>query len=88
MLSRDLNALEEMGLIQQARRGQWQASKWQILAFRPLRLEGAAEEQEGATPVSLRSAEMGQDGLAAMRRDGRIPSDDPDSAPRHGLEAL
>ncbi len=39
MLSRDLNALEQMGLITQTRRGFWQAAREQILAFRPLRRE-------------------------------------------------
>lgn len=39
MLSRDLNALEEAGLIEQAAHGYWQAARGQILAFRPLRLE-------------------------------------------------
>src|SRR5450830_129804 len=39
MLSRDLNTLERMGLIEQARRGFWQARREQILAFRPLRRE-------------------------------------------------
>jgi len=37
MLSRDLNALEAMGLIEQAGRGFWRARREQILAFRPLR---------------------------------------------------
>jgi len=36
MLSRDLNALEAVGLIERTRRG-WRASKEQLLAFRPLR---------------------------------------------------
>jgi Fic family protein len=39
MLSRDLNALEELGLIEQAGHGHWQVAREQILAFRPLRLE-------------------------------------------------
>lgn len=39
MLSRDLNALETMGLIGTVGRGQWRAQKEQILAFRPLRHE-------------------------------------------------
>lgn len=39
MLSRDLNALETMGLIEQPRRGLWQAARGQILAFRALRRE-------------------------------------------------
>ncbi|MDQ2910088.1 MAG: Fic family protein [Actinomycetota bacterium] len=39
MLSRDLNALEAMGLIEQAGRGFWRARREQILAFRPLRRE-------------------------------------------------
>jgi Fic family protein len=39
MLSRDLNALERIGLIEQARRGFWRARREQILAFRPLRRE-------------------------------------------------
>jgi Fic family protein len=37
MLSRDLNALERMGLIEPAGRGFWQARRERILAFRPLR---------------------------------------------------
>lgn len=37
MLSRDLNALEAAGLIEQPRHGHWQAARSQILAFRPLR---------------------------------------------------
>jgi Fic family protein len=39
MLSRDLNALEGLGLIEQARRGFWRARRERILAFRPLRRE-------------------------------------------------
>lgn len=39
MLSRDLNVLEAMGLIEQAGRGFWRARREQILAFRPLRRE-------------------------------------------------
>ena len=39
MLSRDLNALEKQGLVEQARRGFWRARREQILAFRPLRRE-------------------------------------------------
>ncbi len=39
MLSRDLNALEELGLIQQVKRGLWAPAREQILAFRPLRRE-------------------------------------------------
>jgi len=39
MLSRDLNALEAMGLVEQAGRGFWRARREQILAFRPLRRE-------------------------------------------------
>ena len=39
MLSRDLNTLERLGLIEQARRGFWRARREQILAFRPLRRE-------------------------------------------------
>lgn len=39
MLSRDLNALEAMGLIEQAGRGFWRARREQVLAFRPLRRE-------------------------------------------------
>lgn len=38
-LSRDLNALERMGLVERTRPG-WRARKEQILAFRPLRREG------------------------------------------------
>lgn len=37
MLSRDLNALAAMGLVEQAGRGLWRARREQILAFRPLR---------------------------------------------------
>lgn len=40
MLSRDINALEAMGLIEQAGRGHWRPKREQILAFRPLRREG------------------------------------------------
>lgn len=39
MLSRDLNTLERLRLIEQTRRGFWQARREQILAFRPLRRE-------------------------------------------------
>lgn len=39
MLSRDLNTLERMGLIEQAGRGFWRARRERILAFRPLRRE-------------------------------------------------
>ena len=39
MLSRDLNSLEAMGLIEQAGHGFWRARPEQILAFRPLRRE-------------------------------------------------
>lgn len=39
MLSRDINALEAMGLIEQAGRGYWRPQREQILAFRPLRRE-------------------------------------------------
>lgn len=39
MLSRDLNALEKLGLVEQAGRGFWRARREQILAFRPLRRE-------------------------------------------------
>jgi Fic family protein len=39
MLSRDLNALEEAGLIEQAGHGYWEVARGQILAFRPLRLD-------------------------------------------------
>lgn len=39
MLGRDLNALASMNLIEQERRGHWQAKREQILAFRPLRRE-------------------------------------------------
>lgn len=39
MLSRDLNALETMGLIEQAGRGYWRVRREQVLAFRPLRRE-------------------------------------------------
>ena len=38
MLSRDLNTLERLGLIEQAGHGLWRARQEQILAFRPLRL--------------------------------------------------
>lgn len=37
MLSRDLNVLGELGLIEQASHGHWRAARDQILAFRPLR---------------------------------------------------
>jgi hypothetical protein len=37
MLSRDLNALENMGLIENAGRGLWRVRHEQILAFQPLR---------------------------------------------------
>jgi Fic family protein len=37
MLSRDLNALEGMGLIERVKPGSWRATKEQILAFRPFR---------------------------------------------------
>jgi len=37
MLSRDLNALERLGLIEPAGRGFWRARREQVLAFRPLR---------------------------------------------------
>jgi Fic family protein len=36
MLSRDLNALEQMGLVHQPRHGHWAASREQIWAFRPI----------------------------------------------------
>ncbi len=39
MLSRDLNTLEKLGLVEQAGRGFWRARREQILAFRPLRRE-------------------------------------------------
>jgi Fic family protein len=39
MLSRDLNALESLGLIEQSRHGFWRLRREQILAFRPLRRE-------------------------------------------------
>lgn len=39
MLSRDLNALQELGLIEPAGHGSWQVRRLQILGFRPLRLE-------------------------------------------------
>lgn len=42
MLSRDLNALESMGLIEQARRGFWRARRERILAFQPLRRDAGA----------------------------------------------
>ena len=42
MLTRDLNALERVGLIEQARRGFWRARREQVLAFRPLRREEPA----------------------------------------------
>lgn len=40
MLSRDLNMLEKLNLVEQAGRGFWRARREQILAFRPLRREG------------------------------------------------
>lgn len=39
MLSRDLNALQGMGLIVQEGRGYWRARREQVVAFRPLRRE-------------------------------------------------
>jgi hypothetical protein len=42
MLSRDLNTLEKLGLVEQAGRGFWRARREQILAFRPLRRGEAA----------------------------------------------
>lgn len=39
MLSRDLNALARLGLVEPAGRGYWRARQEQILAFRPLRRE-------------------------------------------------
>ena len=39
MLSRDLNTLEKLGLVEQPGRGLWRARREQILAFRPLRRE-------------------------------------------------
>lgn len=42
MLSRDLNALEALGLVEQVRHGLWRARKEQILAFRPLRRQRGA----------------------------------------------
>jgi Fic family protein len=42
MLSRDLNALAAMGLVEPAGHGRWQAQRWKILAFRPLRREGTS----------------------------------------------
>lgn len=39
MLTRDLNALERVGLIEQARRGFWRAQREQVMAFHPLRRE-------------------------------------------------
>jgi len=39
MLSRDLNALEKAGLVEQTGRGLWRARRDRILAFRPLRRE-------------------------------------------------
>jgi Fic family protein len=41
MLSRDLNALETMGLIETVGRGKWRVRREQILAFRPLRHDNA-----------------------------------------------
>jgi hypothetical protein len=41
MLSRDLNALEALGLIESIGRGFWRAKREQILAFRPLRRPSA-----------------------------------------------
>jgi len=43
MLSRDLNAVERLGLIEQAGHGYWRAKQEQILAFRPLRREDHGE---------------------------------------------
>ena len=37
MLSRDLNTLDKLGLVEQAGRGFWRARREQILGFRPLR---------------------------------------------------
>ncbi len=42
MLSRDLNALESRGLIEQTAHGYWQAARGRILAFRPLRRDDRA----------------------------------------------
>jgi Fic family protein len=42
MLSRDLNTLEKLGLVEQAGRGFWRARREQILAFRPVRRRGEA----------------------------------------------
>jgi len=42
-LSRDLNALERMGLIEPTRRGFWRVRQEQILAFRPVRRESFPE---------------------------------------------
>jgi Fic family protein len=41
MLSRDLNALQSLGLIESVGRGAWKAKREQILAFRPLRRNSA-----------------------------------------------
>jgi len=41
MLSRDLNALASLGLIESVGRGAWRARREQILAFRPLRRNSA-----------------------------------------------
>lgn len=41
MLSRDLNTLESLGLIESMGRGAWRAKREQILAFRPLRRDTA-----------------------------------------------
>jgi Uncharacterized conserved protein len=56
MLSRDLNALEHMGLIEAAARGRWRARKERVLAFRSVRrdvrVETRAREAERAeTPA-------------------------------------
>lgn len=37
MLSRDLNSLEELGLVEQSRHGHWRVRREQLLAFQPVR---------------------------------------------------
>lgn len=50
MLSRDLNALAAMGLIENVGRGVWRPRREQILGFRPVRLpdERPSPEVSGA----------------------------------------
>lgn len=56
MLSRDLNALEDLGLIEQPRHGYWRAARDQILAFRPLRRDAAMERALAGEQLTLGAA--------------------------------